>query len=110
MNFEFSEEQVMLRDMARKFAEQEMLPTLREYESARKVNHALIKKMASLDLRGIHIPKEFGGIGLSYSQYMKTTSINRPLFNQALGSNREIFANFQIFCIKYAPNDSKIAA
>jgi alkylation response protein AidB-like acyl-CoA dehydrogenase len=67
MNFDLSQEQKMLRDMARKFAEQEMLPSLREYESARKVNYALLKKMASLDLRGIHIPKEYGGSGLSYS-------------------------------------------
>jgi len=67
MNFELSQEQKMLKDMARKFAEQEMLPSLREYESARKVNDALLKKMASLDLRGIHIPKEYGGSGLSYS-------------------------------------------
>jgi alkylation response protein AidB-like acyl-CoA dehydrogenase len=67
MNFELSEEQKMLREMARKFAEQEMQPGLREYESARKVNYALLKKMAPLGLRGIHIPKEYGGSGLSYS-------------------------------------------
>jgi alkylation response protein AidB-like acyl-CoA dehydrogenase len=67
MNFELSEEQKMLKDMARKFAEQEMIPTLKEYESARKVNHSLIKKMAPLGLRGIHIPKEYGGAGLTYS-------------------------------------------
>jgi len=67
MNFEFSEEQTMLRNMARKFAEQEMLSSLREYESARKVNHSLLKKMAQIGLRGIHLPKEFGGIGLGYS-------------------------------------------
>jgi butyryl-CoA dehydrogenase len=67
MNFKFSEDQMMLKNMARKFAEQEMLPNLQEYESARKVNHGLLKKMASLGLRGIHLPKEYGGIGLSYS-------------------------------------------
>jgi alkylation response protein AidB-like acyl-CoA dehydrogenase len=67
MNFELNEEQKMLKDMARKFAEREMLPSLREYESARKVNHDLLKKMAPLGLRGIHIPKEYGGAGLSYS-------------------------------------------
>jgi alkylation response protein AidB-like acyl-CoA dehydrogenase len=67
MNFELSEEQKILREMARRVAEQEMLPSLREYESARKVNFDLIKKMAPLGLRGIHIPKEYGGAGLSYS-------------------------------------------
>ncbi len=67
MNFELSEEQKMLKDMARKFAEQEMMPSLREFESARKVNHDLIKKMAPLGLRGIHIAKEYGGAGLTYA-------------------------------------------
>ena len=67
MNFELSEEQKILKNMARKFAEQEMLPSLREYESRRKVNHNLLKKMAPLGLRGIHIPTEYGGAGLSYS-------------------------------------------
>jgi alkylation response protein AidB-like acyl-CoA dehydrogenase len=67
MNFELSQEQKMLREMARRFAEQEMMPSLREYESARKVNHALLKKMTALGLRGIHLPKEYGGSGLSCS-------------------------------------------
>jgi len=67
MDFKYSEDQIMLKEMARKFAEQEMLPTLREYEAARKVNHGLLKKMAQLGLRGIHLPGEYGGTGLSYS-------------------------------------------
>lgn len=44
MNFDLTEEQQMLQDMARKFAENEMLPTLKEYESEHKVNFGLIKK------------------------------------------------------------------
>lgn len=67
MNFELSEEQKILQNMARKFAETEMLPSLREYESERKVNHGLLKKMAPLGLRGIHIPAEYGGAGLGYT-------------------------------------------
>ena len=46
MNFELTQEQKMLRDMARKFAEQEMLPALQECERARRVNHDITKKMA----------------------------------------------------------------
>jgi alkylation response protein AidB-like acyl-CoA dehydrogenase len=67
MNFELSEEQLMLRSMARKFAEEEMLPTLRDYERPRKVNYDIIRKMASLDLIGLQIPQEYGGAGLDYS-------------------------------------------
>lgn len=67
MNFELTEEQVMLRTMARNFAEQEMLPRLQEYERQRKVNYDLIKKMGSLGLIGAPLPQEYGGAGLDYT-------------------------------------------
>jgi len=67
MNFELTEEQVMFRDMARKFAEQEMLPTLKDYERQHKINYDVIKKMGSLGLIGAHIPQEYGGLGLDYT-------------------------------------------
>lgn len=67
MNFELSQEQVMFRDMARKFAEQEMLPTLKDYERQRKINYDVIKKIGSLGLRGVQIPQEYGGLGLDYT-------------------------------------------
>jgi alkylation response protein AidB-like acyl-CoA dehydrogenase len=67
MNFELTEEQLMLQRMARKFAEEEMLPTLRDYERQRKINYDIIQKMASLGLIGLQIPQEYGGAGLDYS-------------------------------------------
>ncbi len=67
MNFELSEEQVMFRNMVRKFAEREMLPTLKDYERQHKVNYDVIKKLASLGLIGAHIPQEYGGLGLDYT-------------------------------------------
>jgi alkylation response protein AidB-like acyl-CoA dehydrogenase len=67
MNFELSQEQVMFRDMARKFAEQEMLPTLKDYERQRKINYDVMKKLGSLGLIGAHIPQEYGGLGLDYT-------------------------------------------
>jgi alkylation response protein AidB-like acyl-CoA dehydrogenase len=67
MNFELTEEQVMFRNMARKFAQREMLPTLKEYERERKVNYDVIKKLGSLGLIGVQIPQEYGGLGLDYT-------------------------------------------
>ena len=67
MDFELTEKQIMLRTMAREFAEQEMLPTLKDYERQHKVNYDVIKKMGSLGLIGAHIPEEYGGAGLDYT-------------------------------------------
>jgi len=67
MDFELNEQQTMWRSMARKFAKQEMLPTLKEYEQQHKVNYDVIKKMGSLGLIGAHISQEYGGAGLDYT-------------------------------------------
>lgn len=67
MNFELTDEQTMFRNMARKFAEQEMLPTLKDYERQHKINYDVVKKLGSLGLIGAHIPQEYGGLGLDYT-------------------------------------------
>jgi len=87
MNFELTEEQVMLQNMARKFAEQEMLPRLKEYERQRKVNHDLIKKMGELGLIGTNIPQEYGGAGLDYtSAAIIWEQLSRASWTQTLSS------------------------
>ena len=67
MNFSLTEEQKMLQDNARKFALNEMLPTIREYEEQRKVNLELTKKLGELGMLGIHIPEQYGGAGYDYT-------------------------------------------
>jgi alkylation response protein AidB-like acyl-CoA dehydrogenase len=64
MDFTFSEEQIMFRNMARKFAEQEIIPTLKDIEREGKFNRGIIDKLAPLGLLGSHIPQEYGGLGL----------------------------------------------
>lgn len=66
MDFELTDEQIMSRDMARKFAEQEILPTLKENERQEKFDPGIIKKMASQGLLAPHMPTEYGGMGLDY--------------------------------------------
>jgi len=66
MDFELTDEQIMSRDMARKFAEQEILPTLKENERQEKFDPGIMKKMASQGLLAPHMPEEYGGMGLDY--------------------------------------------
>ncbi len=66
MDFEITEEQRMFREMARKFAEQEILPPLKENERQEKFDPAIIKKMAAQGLLAPHMPQEYGGLGLDY--------------------------------------------
>ncbi|UCC41640.1 MAG: acyl-CoA dehydrogenase family protein [Candidatus Aminicenantes bacterium] len=66
MDFELTEEQRMFKEMARKFAEQEILPSLKENERQEIFDLGIIKKLASQGLLAPHMPKEYGGLGLDY--------------------------------------------
>ena len=66
MDFELNEEQKMFQDMARKFAEREILPTLKENARQDKFDRGIVKKLASQGLLAPHLPTEYGGLGLDY--------------------------------------------
>lgn len=66
MDFELTEEQKMFQQMAREFAEREMLPTLKENVREDKFDRSIIKKLASQGLLAPHMPQEYGGLGLDY--------------------------------------------
>lgn len=70
MNFELTEEQQMIQDMARKFAEREIKPVAAELDRTHKHPAELCAKMGELGLMGITIPDEYGGAGMDYVSYV----------------------------------------
>jgi len=76
MNFELSEDQVLLRNMIRDFGEKEIRPKIRELEEKREFPRAIIAKLAELGILGMSIPAEFGGI--------KTDAISNVLILEEL--------------------------
>lgn len=66
---QLSEEERMLRDAARAFAEGELAPIVREAYAEETENPGLFRKMGEAGLLGITIPEEYGGLGSSYVTY-----------------------------------------
>ena len=66
MQFGLTEEQQMMQDAAKNFAEKEILPTLEEDEAAHRFRPELVKKMADLGFFGCSVPEEFGGNGFGF--------------------------------------------
>lgn len=64
MNFEFNEEQLQIRDLAREFAQNEIAPHAAYYDEKAEFPWPIVKKMAELNLLGMMIPEEYGGMGL----------------------------------------------
>jgi alkylation response protein AidB-like acyl-CoA dehydrogenase len=70
MNFELTEEQKMIQDMARKFAEREIKPVAAELDRTHRHPAELVAKMGELGLMGVTIPEEYGGAGMDYVSYV----------------------------------------
>jgi len=61
MNFFLTEEQKMIQEMARDFAEKELKPRAAEVDSTRRLSLSVLKAMADLGMMGMNIPSEYGG-------------------------------------------------
>lgn len=68
-DIELSEEQVMIRDMARDFARHEIAPHARAWEQAGWIDDALVARMGELGLLGMIVPEQWGGSYLDYVAY-----------------------------------------
>ena len=64
MNFDLTDEQRMLRDMVRNFAEKEIRPRAAEIDQTDEFPWDLWKRMAELGILGMTLPPEYGGAGM----------------------------------------------
>jgi alkylation response protein AidB-like acyl-CoA dehydrogenase len=69
MNFELNENQKMITQMVRDFAEKEIRPNMKKWDDEEIFPVDVMKKMGELGLLGIYIPEAYGGSGFSYFEY-----------------------------------------
>ena len=70
MNFELTEEQNLIRDMVRDFAEKEVAPSAAIRDEEERFDRDLMfGRLAELGLTGIIFPEEYGGAGADYLSY-----------------------------------------
>ena len=69
MDFELNEEQRMIQEMARNFAEKEVAPEAARLDETHEFPTELVKKMGELGLMGVAVPEEYDGAGMDYVCY-----------------------------------------
>ncbi len=69
MDFQFTEEQEMMRKMVRDFAEKEIEPHIESMERG-EFPKKILRKMGELGLMGIPIPEQYGGAGMDFMSYI----------------------------------------
>lgn len=70
MDFTLSEEQLMIQQAARDFAQNELLPEVVERDDAQRFPVEQVKKMAKLGFLGMMVDPKYGGSGLDTMSYV----------------------------------------
>jgi alkylation response protein AidB-like acyl-CoA dehydrogenase len=70
MNFEFTETQLMIRETARKFAEDELAASAAERDEKEEFPYEAVKKLGELGFMGMMVPEQYGGAGLDTISYV----------------------------------------
>ncbi|MCH8027949.1 MAG: acyl-CoA dehydrogenase family protein [candidate division Zixibacteria bacterium] len=66
MDFELTENQIAVQEMARDLAEKVIAPTIQEYDRKHETNPEVLPAMGKANLLGFCIPEKYGGLGMDY--------------------------------------------
>ncbi|MGE6487202.1 acyl-CoA dehydrogenase family protein [Paenisporosarcina sp. NPDC076898] len=67
MNFEFSEEQQLLRKTVRQYVDAEIIPHIAEWDATGGFDQKVWKRLAELGFMGVCVPEAYGGSGMDYN-------------------------------------------
>ncbi len=70
LNFDLTEEQNLLRQAVREFAEREIAPLAPELDEREEFSVELTRKMGELGLLGCLVPEKYGGSNMGYISYI----------------------------------------
>ena len=69
-DFSASENQQMVQQMARDFAEKHIRPHVMEWDEAQHFPRELFNKLGELGMMSVVVPEQYGGSGFSYFEYV----------------------------------------
>ncbi|MCH8325391.1 MAG: acyl-CoA dehydrogenase family protein, partial [Bacteroidetes bacterium] len=69
-NLKLTEEQTLIRDTIRDFADKTIRPVIMEFDEAQKFPTDIMHQLGDMGFLGILIPEQYGGAGLGYIEYV----------------------------------------
>ena len=69
MQLSLTQDQRMMRDSIRDFAQREILPHRMDWDERQHFPRDLFRKMGEMGLMGMLVPEQYGGAGLTYYEY-----------------------------------------
>jgi len=96
MNFEFSDDQELLREMVRDFTQSEIEPEVKSLEGKHEFPHKLLQKLGHLGILGTSVPAEYGGIktdNISFVIALEEISRSFPSLAVIISVHCSLFCN-----------------
>jgi alkylation response protein AidB-like acyl-CoA dehydrogenase len=70
MDFNYTENQTMIAQMAKDFAEKHIRPDLMKWDESQEFPVHIMKQLGELGMMGVLVPAEYGGSGFGYHEYI----------------------------------------
>jgi len=96
MDLELTEEHIMIRNEARKFAQEVIAPVAEHFDQTGEFPYETVKQMGELGLMGIEVPEEYGGVGMdtvSYALVMSEISKADASHGVIMSVNNSLFCH-----------------
>jgi len=96
MDFAFTEEQLMIQQAARDFAQREIAPIAAEFDISGKFPEETIRKAGELGLMGVEVPEEYGGAGMDaigFALVMEEIAAADAAHSTIISVNNSLYCN-----------------
>jgi alkylation response protein AidB-like acyl-CoA dehydrogenase len=96
MNFEFTEDQLMIQEAARDFAQREIAPVAAQFDESGEFPEETIRKAGELGLMGIEVPEQYGGAGLDavgFALVMEEIAAADAAHSTIISVNNSLYCN-----------------
>ncbi len=96
MDFALTEEQEMIRDAARDFAQREIVPVAARFDETGEFPSETIRMAGELGFMGVEVPEEYGGAGLDavgYALLMEEIAAADAAHSTVVSVNNSLYCN-----------------
>jgi alkylation response protein AidB-like acyl-CoA dehydrogenase len=107
MDYLLTDEQKMVRDMARKFADNELKPIADRLDREHTYSQEVLDALGEMGIMGVAVPEEYGGAGMDYICYaLVVAEISRG----CAGTGTTVAVNNSLYCyplLKFGNEEQK---
>jgi alkylation response protein AidB-like acyl-CoA dehydrogenase len=96
MDFSFTEEQLMIQQAARDFAQREIAPIAAEFDISGEFPAETIRKAGELGFMGVEVPEEYGGAGIDaigFALVMEEIAAADAAHSTVISVNNSLYCN-----------------